>query len=107
MAEDLTKAEAPVAPVAPEAPAASVMPPQPSGQPHRARFLLIYAALVAILVAAIVGVVLFASHSISPGPRCSAWKPSGGVLGTPTQIADHVSSAYHLPSGEHLGDAIA
>jgi len=107
MAEDLTKAEAPVAPVAPEAPAASVVPAQPSGQPHRARFLLIYAALGAILVAAIVGVVLFASHSISPGPRWSAWKPSGGGLGAATQIADHVSSAYHLPSGEQLVDVIA
>ena len=56
---------------------------------------------------AIVGVVVFASRSINPAPKWSAWKPSGGGLGAAKQIADHVAQTYHLPNGDQLVDVIA
>ena len=107
MATDLTGGD--VTP-GPQHSAPAPLPMQPlvvATPPHRLRFGLIYGALGAILVAALVGVVIFASHSISPGPRWSAWKPSGGGLGASKQIADYVAATYHLPSGEQLVDVIA
>jgi hypothetical protein len=76
-------------------------------RPHLFRFGLIYGGLGAVLVAAIAGVAIFASNSISPGPRWSTWKPSGGGLGASKQIAEHVAAAYHLPGGEQMVDVIA
>ena len=45
-------------------------------------------ALGAVLALALVGVVVYAGRSISPGPAWSSWKPSGGGLGAAKQIAD-------------------
>jgi len=99
VAADLTSGDA--------AAEAAPSPPASHPRPHKVRFGLIYGGLSTILVASIVGVGLFASKSISPGPRWSAWKPSGGGQGAAKQIAEHVSKAYHLPSGEQLVDVIS
>jgi hypothetical protein len=105
VATDLTGDEAGTAPVTtPSEPRTLEPVPQ---RPHKLRFGIIYAALGAILVAAIVGVAVFASRSISPGPKWSAWKPGGGGLGAAKQIADHVSKGYRLSTGEQLVDVIA
>jgi hypothetical protein len=83
-------------------------PPAPRPvAPHRARFLLIYGGLGAVLAVAIAGVIVFAGGAISPGPTWSSWKPSGGGEGAAKQIAEHVGKAYRLPSGEQLVDVIA
>jgi hypothetical protein len=87
--------------------AAPPAPPRGPVAPHRARFLMIYGGLGAVLAAAIVGVVVFAGGSISPGPRWSSWQPSGGGEGAAKQIADHVGKGYRLASGEQLVDVIA
>lgn len=81
--------------------------PPPTAQPHRPRFLVIYALLALALGAAIVGVVVFAGRSINPAPTWSSWKPSGGGLGAAKEIATQVSGAYHLPGGTQLVDVIA
>ena len=114
MAEDLTSpAAAAPAPETTALAATPAAPPAPAGttapvtHPHRLRFLFLYAALGAVLAAAIAGVVIFANQSVNPGPRWSSWKPGGGGLGAAKQIAEHVSAAYHLPSGEQLVDVIA
>ena len=110
MATDLTSGDTAPEPVAAPAPApvaphaGPLLVPQ---RPHRLRFGLIYGGLGAILVLAIAGVAIFASRSISPGPKWSAWKPSGGGLGATKQIAEHVSTSYRLPTGEQLVDVIA
>lgn len=107
MATDLTSGEG--AELAkPEAPLVG-RPPTPasaSGQPHRHRFVLIYAILGLALAAGIVGVVVYAGRAINPGPAWSSWKPSGGGLGAAKQIADHVSPKYRLPDGNQLVDVI-
>lgn len=100
MAADLTSSD-----VAPE-PAAATLPAV-AKRPHKVRFGIIYGGLTAILVAALMGVVVFATQSISPGPKWSAWKPGGGGQGAAKQIAAHVSQAYRLPSGEQLVDVIS
>jgi hypothetical protein len=115
MATDLTPpagTDEPGAEPAPETTALAATPaPPPAGlvasMPHRARFAFLYGALGAVLVAAIAGVAIFASHSISPGPKWSTWKPNGGGLGASKQIAEHVGAAYHLPGGEQMVDVIA
>jgi hypothetical protein len=102
VATDLTSTDAQVpAPVAQQAPAPK------SSAPHRWRFLFIYGTLAAVLGIAIAGVVFYAGRSINPGPKWSAWKPSGGGLGAAKQIAEHVGGTYHLPSGQQLVDVIA
>jgi hypothetical protein len=75
--------------------------------PHRWRFLFVYGTLGAVLALAIVGIVIYAGRSISPGPSWSAWKPDGGGLGAAKEIAEHVGSTYHLPGGQQLVDVIA
>ena len=60
-----------------------------------------------MLVLALVGVVIYAGRSISPGPTWSAWKPHGGGLGAAKEIAQHVGSGYRLPGGKQLVDVIA
>ena len=57
--------------------------------PHRWRFLFVYGTLGAVLVLGLVGVVIYAGRSISPGPTWSAWKPHGGGLGAAKEIAQH------------------
>jgi hypothetical protein len=104
MATDLTGTEPTAAPPPPPEPARITAPP---GQPHRVRFGFIYGALAVILVAAIVGVVVFASRSISPAPKWSTWKPHGGGLGAASEIATHVGASYHLPGGAQLVDVLA
>jgi hypothetical protein len=112
VATDLTGGDTAAAPE-PEAAPASAAPLAPASPilvappPHKLRFALIYGALGAILVAAVVGLVIFASRSIDPGPKWSAWKPSGGGLGASKQIADHVGQTYRLPGGAQLVDVIA
>ncbi len=75
--------------------------------PHRYRFFVVYGILALALGAAAAGVAIFASRSISPAPKWSAWRPSGGGLGAERQIADHVAPGYRLPSGAQLVDVIA
>ena len=108
MATDLTSGEAARDLGPPAEPAAPlVQPVAADGAPHQLRFAAIYGALGAILVAALVGVVIFASRSISPGPAWSAWKPNGGGLGASKEIADHVGRSYRLPNGAQMVDVIA
>jgi len=108
VATDLTSGDtAPEPETAPAPPRSPAQPLVVASPPHRLRFSLIYGALGAILVAALVGVVVFASRSIDPGPKWSVWKPSGGGLGASKQIADHVAQTYRLPSGAQLVDVIA
>lgn len=104
MAPDLTSGEATPVPV----PEPQVRPPILVGPPpHRLRFSIIYGGLGAILVVAIVGVVVFASRSINPGPAWSSWKPKGGGLGAAQEIADHVAKSYRLSNGDQLVDIIS
>ena len=104
MATDVTSVESEAAPTVPEV-AARVRRLELG--PHRRRFLVIYGLLAAVLGAAVVGLVVFAGKSISPAPKWSAWKPSGGGLGAAKQIADQVSKGYRLPNGNQLVDVIA
>jgi hypothetical protein len=107
VAADLTSGE----PVEISKPDVSPVPPPQlpavSTQPHRARFMVIYGLLGASLVAALVGVAVFAGRSISPPPTWSSWKPAGGGLGAAKQIAERVSGGYRLASGQQLVDVIA
>lgn len=105
MASDLTSGDAAAPEPAPAPHAAPLLVRQT--RPHRLRFGVIYGGLGMILCLAIAGVAVFASNSISPGPRWSAWKPSGGGQGAEKQIAAHVSAAYHLSTGQQLVDVIA
>jgi hypothetical protein len=73
---------------------------------HRLRFSIIYGALGAVLVLAIVGVVVFANRSIHPTAAWSSWHPKGGGLGAAKEIAQHVSATYRLPNGDQLVDVI-
>jgi hypothetical protein len=98
VATDLTHAEGDAAP----ATQAAALP-----RPHRVRFGLIYGALGAIVVAAIVGGVVFANRSIHPSPAWSSWKPNGGGLGAAQKIAEHVAQRYRLPNGSQLVDVIS
>jgi hypothetical protein len=101
VASDLTHPET-VVPTAP-----SPEPPKTSGSltgPHKTRFVVIYSALGAALVAALVGVAVFAGRAINPPPAWSSWKPSGGGQGAAKQIAEHVAKGYRLPDGNQLVD---
>jgi hypothetical protein len=105
VASDLTHTEAatPLAPATTTAP-----PPSPAlGTAHRGRFIVIYGLLGAVLVAAIAGVAVYATRSISPPAAWSSWKPSGGGQGAAKEIAEHVSQAYRLPDGNQLVDVFA
>jgi hypothetical protein len=110
MASDLTGGES-VEPPKPAVPLVGAPPatraPASGSQPHRSRFLVVYGLLGLALAAGIVGLVVYAGRSISPGPAWSSWKPSGGGLGAAKQIAEHVSPGYRLPDGNQLVDVIA
>ncbi len=60
------------------------------------RFALIYGALTAVLVVAIVGVVIIARRPGPPKPQpWSSWKPASGSVTKMTQeIADHIAPQY-------------
>jgi hypothetical protein len=103
MAADVTGAE--IASTATPAQPAEAAPS--AVRPHRWRFLFVYGTLAAVLGAAIAGIVVYGGRSIDPAPTWSSWKPSGGGLGAAKQIAAHVATAYHLPSGAQLVDVIA
>jgi hypothetical protein len=107
MAADLTSGDG-AEPAKPEAPLVQRPAPAapPSEQPHRHRFMVIYGILGLALVAALVGVVVYAGRAINPGPAWSSWKPTGGGLGAAKQIADHISPNYRLPDGNQLVDVI-
>lgn len=100
MAADVTGTE--LAPTAPRP------EPTPAVQyPHRPRFLFVYGVLGGVLAAALVVVVIYAGRSITPAPKWSHWRPSGGGLGAAKQIADDVGKSYRLPNGDQLVDVIA
>lgn len=102
MAADVTSVEAGSTPAAP-----NQVQLTPSTAPqHRVRFLLIYGTLGGVLVAAIVGIVVFAGRSFHPAPAWSSWKPKGGGLGAAQEIADHVGMRYRLQDGSQLVDVI-
>jgi hypothetical protein len=82
-------------------------PTTPAVRPHRWRFAFVYGTLAAVLGLGIVGLVVYAGRTISPGPTWSAWHPHGGGQGAAKEIADHISKTYRLPSGEQLVDVIA
>jgi hypothetical protein len=110
MAADLTSGDTPAAP---DPVAAIAVPAEPvaaqtgPGRQHRVRFGIIYGALAAVLVTAIVALGVFATRSINPAPQWSAWKPTGGGQGAAHQIADHVAQRYRLPNGDQLVDIIS
>lgn len=109
MATDLTSDGAAREPAAVTPPATQPLAPPPSAplRPHRLRFAIVYGGLAVVLGLALAGVALFANNSINPGPKWSAWKPSGGGLGAAQQIAQHVAPAYRLPNGDQIVDVIA
>jgi len=104
MASDVTEVDA-GRPRALEAPKPARRRARP--QPHRRRFVVLYAVLAAALAAAVAGIVVFAGRSIHHGPAWSAWKPSGGGLGAAKQIGAHVGPEYRLPGGGQLVTPIA
>lgn len=88
----------PGAPVEPVAPAAH--------SSFAPRFQFITGALVAVAVAAVVGLVAFVvlPSTDSDGLRWSNWKPTEPGVAGGQQIAEHVSPAYKLPDGRQLVD---
>lgn len=100
MAADVTSTE--LAPTAPQP-----EPAPPVQYPHRPRFLFVYGLLGGVLAAALVVLVVYAGRSITPAPKWSHWRPSGGGLGAAKQIADAVGKSYRLPNGDQLVDVIA
>ena len=89
------------------APAPLVAPPAPPRDYFAARFIAVYAALVAILVGATGALVAFGIHpGFGGGTRWSAWRPPSGSAATMTkEIADHLAPDYRLQSGAEV-DAI-
>jgi hypothetical protein len=77
------------APAAPAAPAAR-------SSSYSARFQFLTGALVAVGLAALVGIVVLvvAPSTSTPGPAWSPWKPSSGGVQGATQIASHVAPEY-------------
>ena len=81
---------------------------------YKTRFVLLYAALALIGIAAITGFVVLvvkpaAGGSSSSSSGWSSWKPSHGTTAQmATQIADHVAREYHLnKSGAQLVAVVA
>jgi hypothetical protein len=78
------------------------------GRVHRARFLIAYAVLAAVVGVAAGALVLVLQ---APADRAEAawspWQPTGDERDYPEQIASHVSSKYELPSGDPLVNVIA
>ena len=114
MAADLTGSGEGSEPTAATAPATSAAPRPVPMQPillapraNRLRFTLIYVFLGIVVVGAIVALGIFATRSINPAPKWSAWKPTGGGQGAAHQIADHVARQYRLPNGDQLVDVIS
>jgi hypothetical protein len=106
MAADLTPASTERTTPAPE----RTKPARPRislAGPHRPRFLVVYGLLFAVIGFSLALVVVYAGRSISPGPKWSAWHPSGGGLGAAKQIAENVGKSYRLPNGDQLVDVIA
>ncbi|MES1247075.1 MAG: hypothetical protein ABUS54_05315 [Actinomycetota bacterium] len=99
MATDLTSGDAVREPETTGGPATPM--------PHRARFLVIYVGLAAVLGVAIAGIVIYGTKSIAPDAAWSSWAPGGGGLGRESQIAAHVAQEYHLPSGGQLVEVFA
>jgi hypothetical protein len=69
------------------------------------RFALLYGALTAVLVVAIIGVVIVARRPGPPKPQpWSSWRPATGSVSKMTQeIADHVAARYKAnPAGDQL-----
>ena len=97
-----------VTPTEPSEPApVSASPSRFALGPHRPRFLVVYGLLGGVLGLAVALVVIYAGRAITPGPKWSAWHPSGGGLGAAKQIADNVGKDYRLPNGDQLVDVIA
>jgi hypothetical protein len=76
---------------------------------YRLRFALVYVVLAAIVGAGVGAfVVLVTRPDAAPAADWSSWKPAedASADARAKQIADHVSSAYRLPSGNQLAVAI-
>jgi hypothetical protein len=82
-------------------------------KPYRARFVLIYAGLVAAIGAAAAGLVLVLTGSGSSSTRPAAPKVNAWSTWAPTassasarvrEIANHVAGVYRLPNGNQLLD---
>ena len=73
------------------------------GSSYSPRFQFITGALVAVGIAAIVGIAVFiiAPSTKTPEPPWSPWKPSTGGTAGATQIADHVAPEY-MDGGKQL-----
>ena len=70
---------------------------------YRGRFAALYILLAAVAGAAIGGlVVILEREGPAPAEAWSEWQPVGGPERRAVQIADHVSDAYRLPSGNQL-----
>lgn len=83
------------------------MPTPARLRPHRTRFRIVYGLLVAVLLAGLAGIAIWAGRTINASPAWSAWRPHGGGLGAAKEIADHVGGTYHLSGGTQLVDVIA
>ncbi|MGH2971700.1 MAG: hypothetical protein ACRDNM_07190 [Gaiellaceae bacterium] len=103
MAADVTGTELVTSTPAPTPPT----PDRAALYPHRPRFLFVYGLLGGVLAVALALVVIYAGRAITPGPKWSAWHPSGGGLGAAKQIADQVGKTYRLPNGDQLVDVLA
>jgi hypothetical protein len=76
---------------------------------YRMRFAIVYVVLAAIVGAGVGAfVVLVTRPDEAPSAAWSSWQPDGDAseAAQAKQIADHVSSAYRLPSGNQLAVAI-
>jgi hypothetical protein len=75
----------------------------PGGSAYSSRFHFLTGALVAMGVAALVGiaVLIIGPSTTSPGPPWSKWKPTTGGVDGARQIADHVAGEYRQ-NGEQL-----
>jgi len=83
-------------------------PPSPRRDYFATRFLTVYAALGAILVASVVTLIAFGLRpSFGKTTAWSAWKPKGGSIATMTkEIADHVAPRYRLASGAQIAAVV-
>ena len=73
------------------------------GHAYRNRFTLLYFLLAFVAGAGIGALILFVSRGgPEPAPAWSSWSPTGSSERRAAQIAQHVTTAYRLPSGHQL-----
>jgi hypothetical protein len=82
--------------------------PPAGARPFRRRFQVFYVLLAAVVGAAAAGIVLALGSTLTgSGPDWASWQPTASGTTGAKQIAAHVSTEYHLPSGAQLVDVIA